>query len=347
MLILGHVLTISKHLRKLKFHHLVWQKFSKLYGPLVGLKLVNTYLVIVSGKDMIRQLYNREELDGRPDGFFFRIRSFDKRLGVVFTDGPFWEEQRRFSVKTLRSLGLGKNSMIEHVEHEAVELLKHIEKKIEICNYIDLQKDYSNIFDLSVMNVTWKILRGTRFELDDDQLIMLMEMIHKSFQIIDMSGGVLSQMPWMRFIAPNMTGYHPLISTLEPLWNFLTRNIEEVLKFYDGDEEPKNFIEFYCREIFHQKTKNSSFSQEQLLSLCIDFFQAGSETTSNTLAFGILYMLHHPKVLRKVQRELDNVVGNHRLPKSSDRSNLKYTEATILEIQRMSNVAPLGRLKIL
>lgn len=321
---------------------MVWQHFSKLYGSLVGLKLINTYLVIVSGKEMITQLYNREELDGRPDGFFFRFRSFGKRLGVVFTDGRFWEEQRRFSVKTLKSLGLGKISMIEHVEQEAIELIKHLEKKSEENQKIYVQKDNSNIFDLSVMNVTWKILRGSRFELDDEQLIMLMEMIHKSFQIIDMSGGVLSQAPWLRFLAPELTGYRPLIETLKPLWSFLNQNIEEVLKTYDGKREPKNFIEFYCREIFNRVKNESYFTQDQLLALCIDFFQAGSETTSNTLAFGILYMLHYPHVMTKVQRELDMVIGN-RMPKMSDRPNLNYTEATIQEIQRMSNVAPLGK----
>lgn len=338
---IGNVLTISKHLKELKFHHLVWQYFTKYYGSIVGLKLVNTYLVVVSGKDLIRQLYNREELNGRPDGFFFRIRSFGKRLGIVFTDGCFWEQQRRFSVRTLRCLGLGKISMIEHVEREALELLKHLDKKSKNSKDIFVQKDNSNIFDLSVMNVTWTILRGSRFELEDQQLIMLMEMIHKSFQIIDMSGGILSQLPWLRFIAPEKTGYSQLIKTLEPLWDFLNRNIEEVLESYDKKCEPKNFIEFYCREISNRASADSVFTQEQLLALCIDFFQAGSETTSNTLAFAILYMLHYPHVMEKVQHELDNVIGN-RMPKMADRPNLKYTEATINEVQRMSNVAPLG-----
>lgn len=52
-------------------------------------------------------------------------------------------------------------------------------------------------------------------------------------------------------------------------------------------------------------------------------------------------MLHNPHVMRKVQSELDDVVGN-RTPKLSDRQNLMYTEATLFEIQRMSNVAPVG-----
>lgn len=343
MPILGNIPIISKYLKALKFHHLVWQRFSEIYGPLVGLKLISSYVVIVSGKKLIKELYNREELDGRPDGFFFRIRSFDQRLGIVFTDGALWENQRRFSVKTLKSLGFGKESMIEHIEREAKELIKHLDKQILSDDEVHIQKEDNNVFDISVMNIMWTLLRGERFDVNDQQLICLMESIHKSFQIIDMSGGLLSELPWLRFIAPVKTGYQPLIEALQPLWTFLKSNIEVVSKAYDPAQIPTNFIEFYCRQISNYETGGSCFTKEQLLALCVDFFQAGSETTSNTLAFGILYMLHHPQVMIQVQQELDRVVGN-RSPRLSDRPSLKYTEATINEIQRMSNVAPLGKL---
>lgn len=61
---------------------------------------------------------------------------------------------------------------------------------------------------------------------------------------------------------------------------------------------------------------------EQLLSLCIDLFMAGSETTSNTLSFAILYMLAYPDVQKRVQAEMDEVVGRHRWPSMQDK--VKY-----------------------
>lgn len=127
---------------------------------------------------------------------------------------------------------------------------------------------------------------------------------------------------------------------------FRQSNISQVLKDLKPDQEPRNFIEFYCRRITQQSTHGTHFSSEQLLALCVDFFQAGSETTSNTLAFAMLYMLYYPNVRRKVREELSKVVGDRRLPKLADRRSLKYTEATIFEIQRMANVAPLGELLV-
>lgn len=167
--------------------------------------------------------------------------------------------------------------------------------------------------------------------------------VHKSFQIIDMSGGLLSQIPWIRFIAPDKSGYRKLVNTMQPLWDFLKENIDDVIQDFDASHQPTNFIEGFCREMFarDKSAGGKFFSKEQLLALCLDFFQAGSETTSNTLTFGMLYMLRHPEVKQKVQYELDKVCGDIS-PKLSDRPKLKYTEATICEIQRLSNVAPLG-----
>lgn len=147
-------LPILKYLKMFKFYHLLWQNLSKIYGSVVGLKFINDHIVIISGKDTIKEFYAREEFNGRPDGFFFRVRSFDKRLGVVFTDGDLWEDQRIFSVRTLKQLGFGRVSMIQDIEFEAYELVENLRKKKEIYMH--------NVFDISVLNVMWRMLGGER-----------------------------------------------------------------------------------------------------------------------------------------------------------------------------------------
>ena len=98
---------------------------------------------------------------------------------------------------------------------------------------------------------------------------------------------------------------------------------------------------------------------ENLTHNLMDFFMAGSETTSTTLTWAMLYMVRYPQVQKKVQEELDRVVGRNRSPTLQDRSSLPYTEvnsfsyisthsikysiqAVIMEVQRCGNIIPTG-----
>ncbi len=71
-------------------------------------------------------------------------------------------------------------------------------------------------------------------------------------------------------------------------------------------------------------------------------FAAGSETTSTTLLWGLVYLIHHPEVQSQVQKEIHAVIGTMRRPNMKDKPFLPYTDAVILEVQRLADIAPLG-----
>jgi len=52
----------------------------------------------------------------------------------------------------------------------------------------------------------------------------------------------------------------------------------------------------------------------------MDLFMAGAETTSNTIEFALLYMILNPDVQKKVQAEIDAVIGTSRFPSIADKS---------------------------
>lgn len=73
-----------------------------------------------------------------------------------------------------------------------------------------------------------------------------------------------------------------------------------------------------------------------------DLFSAGMETIKSSLQWAVLFMLHHPDLMKAVQEELDQVVGRKRLPKLEDLAYLPVTESTILEVLRRSSIVPMG-----
>lgn len=232
--ILGNLLLVHELLKDQKFYFRVWDFLATQYGDVVGLKLGTNKLIIVSGRDMIREFYANEDFDGRPDGFFYRVRSFDKRLGIVFTDEENWEVQRKFTMKTLKQLGLGRTNMVEHIEREAYEMVEYFNERSKDGSPIEMHDG----FDIPVLNVMWAFLSGSRFDLNDARLPELTKMIHDSFRVVDMSGGILNLWPTIRYLMPEKSGYKPLLRTLKPLWEFLQVNFYLMDFFYKCAYKP-------------------------------------------------------------------------------------------------------------
>lgn len=84
------------------------------------------------------------------------------------------------------------------------------------------------------------------------------------------------------------------------------------------------------------------FLEEQIVQVIIDLFSAGMETIKTTLLWINVFMLRNPEAMKRVQDELDQVVGRHRLPSIEDLQYLPVTESTILESMRRSSIVPLA-----
>ncbi|KAJ8362070.1 hypothetical protein AAFF_G00398200 [Aldrovandia affinis] len=112
---------------------------------------------------------------------------------------------------------------------------------------------------------------------------------------------------------------------------------------------PRDYIDCFLSEMEKWKDdKDAGFDEENLCICTLDLFVAGTETTSTTLNWGLLYMINYPDLQEKVQVEIDHVIGQSRPPCMADRANMPFTDAVIHEIQRMGNILPLnvGRMTI-
>jgi len=90
------------------------------------------------------------------------------------------------------------------------------------------------------------------------------------------------------------------------------------------------------------KAMESFYSMKQLLSMCRDMWIAGQETTSNTLSWGLIYLMLDQDLQAKLHEELDSVIGSDRLITMDDKPNLHYTSAVVNEIQRIANLVPMN-----
>ncbi|PNF29827.1 hypothetical protein B7P43_G09526 [Cryptotermes secundus] len=307
--------------------------------PVLGLKLGADLTIVVFGHELVKQVFVREEFDGRPDTFFIRLRAMGGRRGITFTDGKFWHEQRSFAVRHLRQVGFGKELMEDMIMDELQELVRLFGESSQAGRSVSMGPTFAP----SVLNVLWVLTTGASFSSrDDPRLHRLLHVLKARAKAFDMAGGTLNQFPWMRFLAPERTGHNLILRLNSDLKDIFMASILEHQKGYSPDKT-NDLIDAFLHEMETRKAvETSSFTVDQLIMICMDFFIAGAQTTSTTLDFVFIMMLLYPDVQRRVQAELDAVVGRGRPPQLADRNKLPYVEAVLTEVQRMYQVTPVA-----
>uniref|UniRef100_A0A8C0JHB0 Cytochrome P450 n=1 Tax=Chelonoidis abingdonii TaxID=106734 RepID=A0A8C0JHB0_CHEAB len=192
----------------------------------------------------------------------------------------------------------------------------------------------------AVSNVICSLIYGERFDYDNKKFQRL---LHLFEQALNEETGFLSQLLIVV----------PLLLRIPGVPQSIFRSQKKVLDFIDellkehkttwNLTQKRDFIDAFLQEIEKAKEHaGSSFNDNNLCMVTFDLFSAGTETTSTTLRWALLYMLLHPDIQCKVHEEIDKVIGRDRSPQMEDLVNMPYTNAVIHEIQRYGDIAPVG-----
>ena len=234
-------------------------------------------------------------------------------------------------------MGYGKTKMEIQIQNELQELLDILDKNEGIPIWPG-----SQFLPPSVINVLWTFTAGSRIERNDKRLLKFLSLLQKRSKAFDLSGGTLSQMPWLRFFAPEKTGYNLIRNLNKELYEFFMEIIEEHLDTYSDDKENDDLIYAYIKEMrLQEKNPDSTFTLLQLTMVILDIFIAGSTTTSTTIDLAFMITLMRPDVQEKCHKEIDAILGRGISPNYANRMSLPYVEAVLLEVQRFFHIAPL------
>ncbi|XP_033744152.1 cytochrome P450 2B19-like [Pecten maximus] len=311
-----------------------YRKLREKYGDLVTLHVGSITMVVVSGYDTLRELFVKrgEVTSDRPDLFVFR--EVTNGEGIVSRSGPEWKIHRAFAVGGLRDFGFGKKS-IEGKIMEEVEIFLHVleEKQGQPINP-------ESCMQTCIANIICAITFGKRFEHGDPVFIELIDLIKENLSLIG-PAGLLNIMPFVRFVQGDPVGCKKILKNADKVIKYLYKLIDAHQKDFD-EENIKDFIDDYLKEIKNKEGQDTSFTVSQLMNTMSDMFVAGIDSTTTTLLWVIVFFLNYPDVQERCHEEVTKVVGEGRFPSLSDRSQMPYTEATITEMFRFGDFTPLG-----
>ncbi|OXB52284.1 hypothetical protein ASZ78_007469 [Callipepla squamata] len=311
------------------------QKFIKKHGDIFSTQVGSMSFVIVNGLQLIKEVLvtQGENFLDRPL-FALNTELFNK-FGLISSNGHLWKQQRRFTLSTLRNFGLGKRSLEERIQEECRFLTDAF--RDEQGNPFNPHLKINN----AVSNIICSITFGNRFEYHDEDLQNLLRLLDETTIL---QGKIMSQ---LYTFFPSVIKYFPgSHRTVLKYNNLIKRFVFEKISKHKEDLNPsesRDFIDSYLQEM--AKPDGSEFCEDNLVACTLDLFFAGTETTSTTIRWALLFMAIYPEIQARVQAEIDAVIGQSRQPALEDRNNMPYTNAVIHEVQRKGNIVPFGALR--
>ena len=265
-------------------------------------------LIVIQNFKLAKELFAGDEFSGRPTGFHNQyVRGIGGEcMGIVMTMGRFWQDQRRFTLKHLKDLGFGRKTLDTIIQDEIKCLIENLSLKAKDGDVL-----IDTIFNFPIINILWQIVASKKYDPNLLESKTMMKKISKIFQVGP---------PALDYILQPVRYFLPLFKvdqmTLD-LKNMFREQVQELEHEYNVGEEPRNFIELYLREIHQQQNtphvsiegKYSNFNTEQLATICLDFFQVGSETSSTTLSWAVMYLSLNPDVQEICLKEIEKIIG--------------------------------------
>ncbi|RXG70235.1 cytochrome P450 2L1 [Armadillidium vulgare] len=315
------------------------------HGKIFTLKMGTRNFIFIGDFKALKEAFSAPESTSRPLTFRLDMFTGFKKLGIINNTGQSVQNIRRFTLTYMRNAGMGKSSMENIIRYELEclieEFKKDAEKPVEI----------SWSLNIAFTNILWKVIADIRFDMSDKKIQEFAKLIsdltihsqHPLMFIFDQYPILPKLIP--RFIQAKL-GLAPLFIIWDQLIELLKKDIDDHQSTLD-EENPRDYIDAFliqmkAKEKGIENEKNFNFTYENLLYSLSDMFTAGSDTTTSSFKWIILYLTKYPEMQKKVHEEIDKALPRNQLPTLLDKDKLVYTQAFINEVLRISTVTMFG-----
>eukprot|EP00105_Crassostrea_gigas_P026902 XP_011448029.2 PREDICTED: vitamin D 25-hydroxylase [Crassostrea gigas] len=304
--------------------HLKLYEWTNKYGDIFQFSLLGKTYVTLNSAEIIREVLGTEPnatITSSREPSFFGEYCLENYSDIVFSpNDKEWTKRRKLVHKLLHSYGEG----IQLLEDEVLEKLKIVKRYVAENKNKDL--DPNDVVAEFLFENLASLIAGTT----DTQLQLWMKEMEEcsneiAAPIVDLvfrTFPVLLKLPFSMTKKPAYCRY-----TIDEIVNIVRKiSIEKEIK----------------HGMYYEIKKRQHFiSEKELKGIFNNVIGAGFLTSRGTLTSVIHLLAEYPTIQKKIQDEIDEVIGN-REAHVTDRRSCPLTEAFILETLRYIAHTPLA-----
>ncbi|OMO95638.1 Cytochrome P450 [Corchorus olitorius] len=330
--VIGHLHLLGPSL------HQTFQTLSSTYGPLMYLRIGSVGCAVASNPDLAKELLKTHELTFSARKHTAAIDHLTYSSSFAFAPyGPYWKFIKKISTSEL----LGSRTLSQFLPvrtkelHHFIMLLSDKAKAGETLNVTEeLLKLTNNIISQMMMSMRCS---GTGTQADGIRtLVRQVTEIFGEFNVSDIIWFCKNL---------DLQGFRKRFEDIHRRYDALLESIigdreEARKKKRKGEDEVKDFLDMML-DVLEDHHSDMHLTRNHVKALILDFLTAATDTTAIVVEWSLAELMNHTEVLRKAQKEIDQVVGKERLVEESDGARLPYLQAIIKETFRLHPPIPM------
>ncbi|VVA28800.1 PREDICTED: cytochrome [Prunus dulcis] len=317
-----------------EFPHRDLHRLAQKHGDIMYMRLGLAPVVVASSPQAAELFLKTHDLvfASRPTLQAAEHISYGQRNLSFGAYGSYWRTMRKMC--TLELLSSHKTNSFKPMRKEELALLtKFIQEAASDRVTVDLSGKVASLTaDMSCLMVFGKKYMDKEFD-------------ERGFKAVIQEGMHLAGTPnfgdFIPFIAPlDLQGLTKRMKGVSKVFDaFFEKIIDEHIQSTD-QERTKDFVDVMLGFMGSEESEYR-IERSNIKAIILDMLAGAMDTTATAIEWTLSELIKHPRVMKKVQKELENVVGMEREVEESDLEKLEYLDMVVKETMRLHPVAPL------
>eukprot|EP00253_Pinus_taeda_P003027 PITA_03027 len=317
-----------------KLPHQALAALSVKYGPLMSLRLGSTLTFVASSPEVAReflkthdQLFANRSQPGTSKHLSFNF------AGIVFTPySPYWTQMRKLCA--LELLSSKRLESFRSIREEEVSAMIRSIMNSDACNGycpISINQTVSSL----ATDIICRMAFGKKYSDQDSKAFN--SMVKEGFLLLGSFniGDYIPFLDWM-----DLQGLNRRMKKLHTTQNQL---LEKVIEEHVGQKRANisHDLVDVLLAAYADKDREFQISRDSIKAILFDMLLGGSDTGPTIMEWAMSEALRNPPVMKRLQDELERVVGMDRMVSESDLPHLVYLQAMVKETLRLHPAASL------